>query len=57
MPARLGDQAIDPFGKEPSTEERMDLILILSYCSSSSGAVSVIPGGDMAVASVSAVFC
>ena len=29
MPARLGGQAIDRLGKEPSTEERMDLILII----------------------------
>jgi hypothetical protein len=43
--------------KEPSSEERMDLILIILVLLLLFGSVSAIPVGDMVAALVSAVFC
>jgi hypothetical protein len=43
--------------RETATEERIDLILIIIILVLLFGAGSAIAGGDMAAASVSAVFC
>jgi hypothetical protein len=45
------------FGKDHQRRNGLDLILIVLILILPSAAVSAIPGGDMAAASASAVFC